>query len=326
VTIIERFEREYQEYHDISPGRRGEQVKAIEVMASLARIAPEDCGADELRAYLAYLSDHGRHVNTIRKHLNMVKPFFGWLWRARLIDAERLLLVREISPPRKSSAKGVPKPYSRKELERFWVELDRAWPKVDERFWARWKRGTSKYKRIAPHAMRIQIEAIVALALHCGLRRSEIFNATIEDIHYDNAYVVVRHAKGDNNGEKYREVPHTQTSRAAVKAWIEVRAMMKPKHDGLWLSLAWEDVAAKKMRFTRFNGLLLTIGDWQLHRFRHTAGTEWLRGTRRIEIVQKLLGHTNLSQTLGYAKLVRDDLHEAVAKSELKFEEAVGAR
>jgi len=323
---IERFERDYQQYHDISPRRRREQLKGIREMAASAGKAPEDCDAEDVRKHLGKLSDRGLHVNTIRKELNLLKPFFAWGWEAGLIDADRLLRVQRIAAPKKSSAHGIPKPYSKKELAKFRDELAARWPEVEPKFWARWNRGTSHYRRIQPHVMRIQIEAIVALALHCGLRRGEIFNASLDDIHYDNAYVVVRHAKGDKNGEKMREVPHTQTSREAVKAWIEMRTILAPKHERVWLSLAWEEVATRPMRWTRFAELMLTIGDWQLHRFRHTAGTEWLRSTRRLEIVQKLLGHATLQQTLGYAQVVRDDLHEAIQKSELEFEEAVGAR
>lgn len=330
MTTLERFEQDYQEYEDISPARRREQVKCIRVMGEIAGKAPEDCDDQDVRKYLAHRSDEGCHVNTIRKELNMLKPFFSWGWQARVIPAEQVLAVQQIGAPRKSTANATPRPYSKKELDQFRREFDAAWPKVDPKFWARWKRGTSRFRRIRTEAMRIQIEAIVALALHCGLRRDEIFRAGLDDIHYDNAFIVVRFGKG----EKEREVPHTEGSRAAVRAWIELRTILGPKHDSVWLSLANERDALKPMRYTRFKGLMRTIGDpppgepgkWQLHRFRHTAGTEWLRRTRRLEIVQKLLGHATLQQTLGYAKLVRDDLHEAIAKSEREFEEAVGAR
>jgi integrase len=334
TTTMQRFEREYQEYEGISEGRRREQVKAIEAMGRLAGKAPEECDDQDVRKYLADLGDQGRHVNTIRKELNMIKPFFSWGWQARVMTAEQVLAVQQVGAPRKSTANSTPRPYTKKDLMRFWADFDLAWPKVDPKFWARWKRGTSPFRRIRTEAMRVQIEAIVALALHCGLRRQEIYRAGLDDIHYDNAFIVVRHAKGDNDGDKVREVPHTESSRAAVKAWIELRTILGPTNDSVWLSLANERDALKPMRYTRFKGLMRTIGDpppnepgeWQLHRFRHTAGTEWLRSTRRLEIVQKLLGHATLQQTLGYAKLVRDDLHEAIAKSELEFEEAVGAR
>lgn len=330
MTMLERFERDYQEYEGLTDKRRREQLKVLRVLGEVAGKAPEDCDDNDVRAYLKHRSDEGCHVNTIRKELNMLKPFFSWGWSAKVIPADQLLAIQKIGAPRKSTANAVPRPYSKKELEKFWKEFDVAWPKVDQKFWARFQRGTSGFRKVRSEAMRVQLEAIILLALHCGLRRDEIFKASLDDIHYDNAFIVVRYGKG----EKEREVPHTEGSRAAVKAWIEMRTALGVKGDAVWLSLANRDHALKPMRHTRFKALMRTIGNpkpgqpaqWQLHRFRHTAGTEWLRRTRRLEIVQKLLGHATLQQTLGYAKLVRDDLHEAIAKSEREFEEAVGAR
>jgi integrase len=42
------------------------------------------------------------------------------------------------------------------------------------------------------HTISTQLDAIIALALHLGLRRSEIFRLSVNDLHYENAYVVVR--------------------------------------------------------------------------------------------------------------------------------------
>lgn len=319
--MLDRFAREYQEYHRISPGRRTEQLKVIAALGEHASKEPHECDASDLKQYLSGLLDGGLHVNTVRKKLHMLVPFFGWAWEAGLIEADRLMAIQRISDPRGSSSQGLPRPYSRKELDRFRADLAARWPEVDAKWWVRWRRGTSRFKRIQTHTMRIQIEAIVALALYCGLRSHEIFMASLDDIHYDNAYVVVRHGKDASE----REVPHTEASREAVRRWIELRAELAPDHDSPWLSLAWEDVARLPMRWDRYRKLLTTVGDWQLHRFRHTAGTEWLRATKRLEIVQKLLGHATLQQTLGYAKIVRDDLHDAIAKAELKFEEQVAA-
>lgn len=319
--MLDRFAREYQDYHGISEHRRHEQLQVITELGAQAGKPPHDCDASDIKQYLSGLLDRGLHVNTVRKKLRMLTPFFGWAWEAGLIDADRLMGIRRISDPRGSSSRGLPRPYSRKELNDFRAELAKRWPEVEPKWWDRWRRGTSRFKRIQTHAMRVQIEAIVALALYCGLRLQEIYSASLDEIHYDNAYVVVSHGKDGRN----REVPHTASSREAVRRWIELRTELAPDHDFPWLSLAWEGVATRPMRWDRFRKLMGTVGDWQLHRFRHTAGTEWLRATRRLEIVQKLLGHASLQQTLGYAEIVRDDLHDAIAKAELKFEEQVAA-
>lgn len=327
MTVIEQFEREYQEYHGISLDRRRRQSKLLRELRDRAGKEPHECDPSDLKSLLTTFIDAGDHVNNVRFKLNLLKPFFSWAWEAGLIDADRLMAIRRVAPPNGANGNGLPRPYSRKELVRFRAELDKRWPEADPKWWKRWRNGTSRFKRIQTHVMRVQIEAIIALALHCGLRRAEIYHGSIDDFHYDNQYVVVRHGKGGRE----REVPHTTTSREAMRAWIELRTELGPKHDALWLSLAHEGIALKAMRWDRFRKLLLTIkrgpddGSWRYHRFRHTAGTEWLRAIKRIEIVSRLLGHSNVTQTLGYAAIVRDDLHDAVAKAEREFEESVAA-
>jgi integrase len=326
MTTLDRFGAEYQQYHELSDGRRSEQTKVIRDFETFIGRPAETAEADEVRRFLASLSEAGAHVNTVRKKLNMLKPFFGWGWEAKLIDAERYMMLSKIEPPQKSSSRGLPRPYKRKELDQFWAELADEYPLLDgDYYWRRFQRGTSPFRSVRKHATRVQLEAIVSLALQCGLRRNEIFMASIEDVHYDNEYVVVRHGKGG----KEREVPHTEVSRAKVKAWIEVRHRLKPRHSALWLSL-WGTTKKKwaaPMSIHRFEKLLLNVGSgWELHRFRHTCGTTWLRTTGRIELVKKLLGHSNIAQTEGYAEVVRDDLQRAVEKSELEFEAQVGAR
>jgi site-specific recombinase XerC len=321
TDIIDLFRKEYQDYERISQARQVESKNLLLQLQDHAGKPIHECDASDIRAFMAFLSEPEQEyeITTIAKKLAMLKPFFKWLWVSGRIEADAWLRISEISPPRGSKIPQLPRPYSKKELRRFRRELNERWPEVDEKWWKRWRSGRSRYRKIQPHAMRIQIEAIVALALYCGLRREEIYKISLDDVHYDNAYVVVREGKGG----KFREVPHTASSRAAVKAWIELRTELAPDHDHLWMSLAWEQVATRPMSLERLGVLLTTIGKWELHRFRHTCATEWLRHIKRIEIVQKLLGHSKIQQTLVYAQLVNDDVLKAVLKAEIDFEEAV---
>ena len=159
----------------------------------------------------------------MRKHANAVRPFFKWGWREGHIDPDRYMRLRDVLNPRGSTGKAKPRPYKRKELEAFWRELDARWPLDEDGKWLnRWVRGRSPYRRVWPHATRCQMEAIVRLALDCGLRRNEVFDANLDDIRPDNAYVVVRQGKG---GE-YREVPYTGAARAAVARFVDVRPIL----------------------------------------------------------------------------------------------------
>jgi integrase len=64
------------------------------------------------------------------------------------------------------------------------------------------------------HAVRCQLDAIVALALHTGLRRAEIFALDVACLHHLNYGVVVRDKDGSFDG-RCREVPLTDAARQA---------------------------------------------------------------------------------------------------------------
>lgn len=77
------------------------------------------------------------------------------------------------------------------------------------------------------------------------------------------------------------------------------------------------------MRLNALKGALSTVGPWELHRLRHTCGTEWLRAGMELELVSRLLGHANLTQTLGYAQIVSADVHRASVRAHDDFTRAL---
>src|SRR5450756_1898208 len=89
---------------------------------------------------------------------------------------------------------GMPQPYNRNELRTLRSTLDERWPKLSPEEADRWLRrvrdGRSPYSRVRVHAIRCQLDAILALALHLGLRRAEIFRQDIRFIHNDNYAVI----------------------------------------------------------------------------------------------------------------------------------------
>lgn len=324
ATVIERFEKEYQAYHDISPKRRKAQVKELRLFADFSgKASPEECTAHDLRAYMAELVDLDLHVNTVRKRGNYIRPFFTWSFSAGLVSGDELMAVRAVENPKGSTNRSKPRPYKAKELKRFWAELDRRWPYRDEKWWKRWRRGTSKYSKVETHVMRVQLEAIVALALDCGLRLSEIYHLDINDMHHDNEFVVVRpRTERDNEKNRLREVPHTEESRTRVRDWLELRHELKPGHDRPWISAFANQAKGgwlKPTSLERFCCLMQTIGEWELHRFRHTCATNWLRAGMDLEVVSRLIGHSSITQTLAYAEIVSDDIAKQVTKNEGRF-------
>lgn len=323
ATIVKRFEAEHQIYNGISEGRRQEQLTELERLAAFAQKAPQDCQADDLRGYLASLED--LHVNTIRKRLGLLMPFFTFAFQVGVVSGDQLMALKLVKAPRGSSGRSMPKPYSSKELRQFWVELDEQWPVPPRLDWyvERFLRGTSRYKRVAPMVMRLQSNAVMTLALEAGLRRTEIFHASIDHIHPDNECIIVpQRGEIETGKDQYREVPHTDQSRTSVHNWLEFRAKIGVKHDSPWIIGAVNQSPAHALSpitFKSFVNIPLQIGEWELHRFRHTCATLWLRAGVPLEQVQKLLGHATLQQTLAYAEILTDDIRSSVSKNEEKF-------
>jgi site-specific recombinase XerD len=323
VDILDRFEREYQRYNDLTEERVKRQRRTLGEFTAHAGKALLDCGSEEFSAWLIHLKDEKElHVNTVRKKANEVRPFYNWCYSVKLIDGDRLMEIKSVKDPKGATGKSTPKPYSQKEIKRWRQELNDRLPFMEHYRLGYWRTGRAKYRRVAGHFERVQMEAIVTLALYCGLRRSEIRALSIDDMHPENEYIVVREGKGG----KYREVPHCATSREKVDAWLQHRAELDPDHDDPWLSLAANQAEGgwlKPMGEERYDKLLHKIGNWHLHRFRHTCATNWLRAGMPLEKVQKLLGHATLEQTLAYAELVRSDIQKSMETHEAAFEKAL---
>jgi site-specific recombinase XerD len=150
--------------------------------------------------------------------------------------------------------------------------------------------------------------------------------------------VVQGAAKGRNAGAgpQYREVPHTDDSRRAIRDWLELRTILMrefgEEHDRPWLVLhpaatpnnpMLPSSPAGPMRLNALKAQLSTVGAWELHRFRHTCGTEWLRAGMELAHVSRLLGHANITQTLGYAEIVADDVHRSAMRAHDDFTTAL---
>jgi site-specific recombinase XerD len=326
--IVEAFAADYFVMAGVSHERRVSVRRELHRLSEHAGVPVEDVDDQMLRAYLAEHLVAGMHVNTVRKYLHGIKPFYKWCWRNRIITADQWLRIQDVEPPRGSSANGRPRPYKIKEVQRFWDELDARWPRTTERVIKRYQRGTSPYNSVWRHASHLQTQAVISLALFGALRRSEIRFATMDDIHPDNAYVIVRGKSPFGERQGYREVPYTEEGRRMVGEWLEFRALLNPGHDHPWVVLRAGGTYTRLQRIGReaFEGIPTHVGDWAYHRFRHTAATEWLRAGVPLEHVQKLLGHATIGQTLAYAELVREDVARDVRRAEADFVTAVGRR
>jgi site-specific recombinase XerD len=301
------------------PARRAAQSRLLTGFErSLSPRSLVDGTAHDLQAFLDGSIAEGLHPNTVRKWLVIARSFYAWLYRQGHIGAETLLAIREIRPPAGSSTRVQPRPYSGTQLTTLRTTLDARWPKLapDEarRLTARWREGRSPYRRIRRHAIRLQLDAVIALALQLGLRRSEIFALDIDAAHYDNAYVVVA-GKDGTWDDRCRTVPFTEDARYALYEWLEFRALLGIRHDRPWVALQGGGVGAP-MKRAAFDKLLRTfVGDgWTLKRLRDTCAVTWLRRGLPPEHLRQLTGHRSLEDMLPYMRLVGGTLEQRMYK------------
>jgi site-specific recombinase XerD len=326
--LIARFASDYQQYHRISDERAKQQRKLLRQFGDqLAPRSLQDMEHADFMAFAVELQQH-YHVNTVRKKLNQIRPFISWAYGAHVITADQYLRLKTVQDPRGASGKTKPRPYTPDQVRALWAAIEVRLPLIPAHGkgsfgMRRWLQGKSPFRVVARHGMRLQVEAIVRLALDAGLRRQEIFRLTIHDAHYDNSHIrVTGVAKGENfDKDMVRMVPMTKELRKTLHAWVEFRALMHPSHDDLWCACYGPLTHANPMSEDRFNHLLSDLlgGGWELHRLRHTAGTEWLRAGAPLETVSELLGHENLQQTRAYTEIVATDIERELGKVEDNF-------
>jgi integrase len=202
----------------------------------------------------------------------------------------------------------MPEPYKRTQLRALQATLDERWPKLPreqaERWLPRYREGRSPYSRVRSHAISTQLDAIIALALQMGLRRSEIFRLSANDVHYENAGAVVRDRSGTYDNA--REVPFTGDAWRAVRDWLVCRAYVAPEHDRPWLNLHAAPTARQPMTVHTFSRVLVTyLGpEWSFARLRATSAVSWARcGSLPLEHLREMLGIKQIEDVLIYAQL-----------------------
>jgi integrase len=328
MDLIEQFAARHFVLNNISEIRQRRQITVLRGYEKWLGETPLlSATPEQVREWMTEQVAAGSHVNTVRFRLNLLKPFWRWAWDAGHLDADTWLRLKEVKPPRGATGQTKPKPYTRAEVRELWRLIEEKYPLKSDRLISQWARRNQlqrppNWKTVAPHGRRLQIEAIVSLALYCGLRRSEIYNLGLDDLHPDNAYLVVRGKRVDHQ-ENVRKVPYTPAAREAVTRWLEFRKTMFIKtHRAVWLCLQ-KPRYREHMYETQFNGLLAQFG-YELHRLRHTCATERLRAGMPLEAVQRLLGHSSLSQTLGYAEILAGDVEKQTERSDDVFMQAVG--
>jgi integrase len=139
---------------------------------------------------------------------------------------------------------------------------------------------------------------LVEVALNTGLRRSELSNLKVSDIHLDQGVIVVR----DGKGNKDAIIPLTNTLAERLASYIRD---MRPEAN--LFNLKPSSISAKIHWFAKKANVNL-----HTHSLRHRFGTRLLEGGANPEAVRQLMRHESLGTTQRYVALSSAGLKEAI--------------
>lgn len=146
---------------------------------------------------------------------------------------------------------------------------------------------------------------LLRLMVDTGLRLAEVINLKAKDIDWTSGKTRV-HGKG----KKDRVLWLNEDELELLKRWREDR----PASEFLFATLKGEQlnpryVRAMVDRLAKKAGITKSIHP---HTLRHTFASDLYRETTNLRLVQKALGHSDISTTQIYTQIVDSELEEAL--------------
>ena len=143
--------------------------------------------------------------------------------------------------------------------------------------------------------------AMLELTYSSGLRLAELCALAVADVDLEGALVKVL-----GKGRKVRVVPVGRHARAAVRAWLGVRAELAgPGENALFVSRRGRRISPRTVQ-ARFAARALESGigvHVHPHLLRHSFATHLLESSGDLRAVQELLGHADIGTTQVYTHL-----------------------
>ena len=258
----------------LAAGTRRNYQNDIEALFDLnPGIALERMQPQHIRRSVAQLHARGLSGRTIAHMLSAWRGLFSWLARHRGYSANPCLGLRAPKTP-----KGLPKALSPEAAGQLLDAPARTPPEIRDK-------------------------AMFELAYSSGLRLAELVSldlAHADSIRRDGEVTVT------GKGSKTRSVPVGSRARAAIEAWLQVRALLaRPAVSAMFVGARGERVAAGVVR-ARLASWAIRAGlpvHVHPHVLRHSFATHVLQSSGDLRAVQEMLGHSSISTTQVYTHL-----------------------
>lgn len=230
----------------------------------------------DVREYSLKLKERNITSNSFKTYLKGLKAFLTWLYNEEYISKN---LGEKLKLP-KAQRKTIDTLTSN-EIELLFKSFD-----------------TKNYLGLRNYC-------ICALMLDSGLRKSEIVNLKLNDIHIVEGYIIV-----NGKGNKQRFVPIGYNSQKHLIKYISQRPA-NVNTETLFLTKDYKAITGcviarlfKTLQAQKLGSDLLT-SRIHAHLLRHTFATMYLENGGNIYALQQILGHTSLEMVKKYVHLTQ---------------------
>ncbi len=147
---------------------------------------------------------------------------------------------------------------------------------------------------------------MIRIMLNIGLRASEVISLKAKHIDWLSGKVYIKQGKGN----KDRILWLGEDDLNLLRQWREV----KPESEYLFTTLQGNTLNDRYLRamVKRLGEQAGISKDVHPHMLRHSFATDLYRETKDIRLVQKALGHSDLSTTMIYTHIVDEELEQAL--------------
>lgn len=146
------------------------------------------------------------------------------------------------------------------------------------------------------------------LMLATGLRPGEVVALRPEHVDLDTCRLIVREGKGS----KDRALWFSEELGELLQEWMERR----PESEYLFPTQEGGQLSTRYLRqMVKRAARKAEIDEWERvspHNLRHTFATDLYRETKNLRLVQKALGHADISTTQIYTHIVDEELEDAL--------------
>lgn len=299
-TLIERF-------LEMLAAERGSSINTIssysqdlkDYLVFLKDYPITDVSSDTLHEYLSSLTERKMHPSTVARRVSALRQFYRFLVSEDICSASPAAALTVVRQKRT-----LPKILSEKTVEDLLLSL---------------KDITSK-KSSTPEGIRMC--ALLEVLYASGLRVSELVGLPLRSLIIDPKTKLMQNMlMVQGKGGRDRLVPLNQPAQEALLEYLKVRNYFLGKNKikgGNWLFPS----SGQKGHLTRqgFGQLLkqqaieagMDPSFISPHVLRHAFATHLLKGGADLLVIQKLLGHADISTTQIYTHVVPDHLLDLV--------------